>query len=371
MSDKDYYEILDISRDASIQEVKRGYREAAVRWHPDRNPDNPEAEERFKEAAEAYAVLSDADKRARYDRFGREGLRGDGGPAGFDPAVFGDFSDILGDLFGGAFSDLFGGARRGAGGGQHRRFELELDFVEAARGTETHIQIPRLGTCPGCRGRGASSAKGISVCRACQGHGQVRYQQGFFSIARTCGECRGRGRTVVDPCETCGGEGRVRQEEKIKVRIPAGVQAGSRMRLAGKGDAGPQGAPAGDLYVYLNVREHPFFRRDDLDVHCRFPVSFSQATLGAEVQVPTLDGEETVKVAPGTQGGTVFRLRGKGIPSLNGRGIGDQYVEMQVQVPTRLAERQRELIEELAEMEPEPPDPKDRNFFEKIRDLFS
>ena len=372
MSDTDYYEILGVSRDASIQEIKRGYREAAVRWHPDRNPDNPAAEERFKEAAEAYATLSDADKRARYDRFGRQGVRGGAGAAGFDPAVFNDFSDILGDFFGGAFSDLFGGGYRSRDeGGRHQQFELELDFVEAACGTETHIQVPRLSTCPDCRGRGAASASGISVCSMCQGHGQVRYQQGFFSIARTCSECRGRGRIVVDPCRGCGGDGRVRQEEKITLRIPAGVETGSRLRLSGKGDAGPGGAPAGDLFVILKVREHSFFRRDALDVHCRFPVTFTQAVLGAEVRIPTLDGEEKIKVAPGTQGGTVFRLRGKGIPNLNGRGRGDQYVEVQVQVPTKIDGRQREIIEELAGMEPDPPDPDDRNFFEKIRDLFS
>ena len=369
MSDTDYYEILGVRRDASIQEIKRGYREAAVRWHPDRNPDNPEAEERFKEAAEAYATLSDADKRARYDRFGRQGVRGGAAP---DPSVFNDFTDILGDLFGGGFSDLFGGGYRGHGGGaQHREFELELDFVEAARGTETHIQIPRLSTCPDCRGRGAASAQGISVCSACRGHGQVRLQQGFFSIARTCPECRGRGRIVVDPCRSCSGDGRVQQEEKIALRIPAGVETGSRLRLTGKGDAGPGGAPAGDLFVMLRVREHVFFRRDALDVHCRFPVTFTQAALGAEVRVPTLDGEEKIKVAPGTQGGTVFRLRGKGIPNLSGRGQGDQYVEVQVQVPTKIDGRQREIIQELAGMEPDLPDPNDRNFFEKIRDLFS
>lgn len=372
MSDRDYYEILGVSREASIPEIKRGYREAAVRWHPDRNPDNPEAEERFKEAAEAYATLSDPEKRARYDRFGRQGGHGGGAPAGFDPAVFNDFSDVLGDFFGGAFSDLFGGAQRSRhDGGQHRQFELQLDFVEAARGTETNIQVPRLSTCPRCRGRGAASAKGVSVCSACQGHGQVRYQQGFFSIARTCSECRGRGRIVVDPCEDCGGEGRVQQEEKISVRIPAGVESGSRLRLSGKGDVGAGGTPAGDLFVLLHVREHPFFRRDDVDVHCRFPVTFTQAVLGAEVRVPTLDGEEHIKISAGTQGGTVFRLRGKGIPSLNGRGKGDQYVEVQIQVPTKMDSRQRELIDELASLEPDPPDPDDRNFFDKIRDLFS
>jgi molecular chaperone DnaJ len=372
MSERDYYEILGVGRDAGIQEIKRGYREAAVRWHPDRNPDDPEAEERFKEAAEAYSVLSDPQKRARYDRFGRSGMGGAGRPAGFDPAVFNDFSDILGDFFGGAFSDLFGGGRRrGPQGGEHRRYELELDFVEAARGTETHIQIPRLETCSACRGLGAASPQGIGVCRTCEGHGQVRYQQGFFAISRTCGDCGGRGRVVLEACSECHGEGRTQAEQKVTLRIPAGVEDGTRLRLAGKGDAGPQGGPPGDLYVFLKVREHSFFKREGTDIHCRFPVTYAQASLGAEVRVPTLDGEETLKIAPGTQGGSIFRLRGQGIPSLNGRGVGDQYVEIQVQVPTRLEGRQRELIEELAGLEPEAPDPKDRNFFDKIKDLFS
>lgn len=372
MSDRDYYDILGVSRDASIAEIKRGYRKAAVRWHPDRNPDDAQAEDRFKEAAEAYATLSDADKRAHYDRFGRQDARGGRGAASFDPAVFHDFSDVVGDLFGGAFSDLFGGGHRSREeGGQHQQFELELDFVEAACGTETHIQVPRLSSCPDCRGRGAASARGISVCNACRGHGQVRYQQGFFSIARTCAQCHGRGRIVVDPCRSCGGDGRVQQDEKITLKIPAGVETGSRLRVSGKGDAGPAGAPPGDLFVLLKVRKHPFFRRDALDIHCRFPVTFTQAVLGAEVRVPTLDGEAQIKVSPGTQGGTVFRLRGRGVLSLNGHGKGDQYVEVQIQVPTQVDGRARDLIEELAGLEPDPPDPEDRNFFEKIRDLFS
>ncbi len=373
MSERDYYEILGVDRSAGLQEIKRAYREVAVRSHPDRNPDDPTAEDRFKEAGEAYAVLSDAEKRARYDRFGRAGLGGGGRPAGFDRAVFHDFSDILGDFFGGAFSDLFHQqhGRPGEESGDHRRFDLELDFAEAARGVETSIQIPQLGVCAECSGRGAPSAQGIGVCGSCQGQGQVRYQQGFFSIARACAACRGRGRVVLDPCGLCRGEGRVQTEQKITIKIPAGVESGSQLRLRGKGDAGVRGGPAGDLYVFLTVLEHSFFERDGQHIRCRFPVTFSQAVLGADVRIPTLDGEVSLKIAPGTQGGTVFKIRGKGIPSLNGRSIGDQFVEVQVQVPARLDARQRELIEELAEMEPEPPDPEDRNFFKKIKDLFS
>lgn len=374
MSRRDYYEVLGVDRGADASAIKKAYRKLAVQYHPDKNPGDKEAENRFKEAAEAYSVLSDPETRRRYDQFGHEGVAGRTASAGFDPEIFADFGDILGDLFGASFGDLFGAGRRRASAprrGADLRYDLEIDFMEAARETETELVIPRQETCARCGGSGANGAKGIAACSTCGGQGQVRFQQGFFSVVRTCGTCRGEGRRVLDPCADCGGRGLRAAERKVQVRIPAGVETGTRMRLQGQGEGGPRGGPPGDLYVVLRVREHPFFEREGDDVHCRFPISFGQAALGAEVRVPTLEGEEAVTVPAGTQSGAQFRLRGKGFPRLGGRGSGDQYVHLQVMVPTKLNRRQKELIRELAGTEAHAPAPDDKNFFDKVKELFS
>jgi len=373
MSKRDYYEVLDVSRQASDSDIKKAYRQAAIRWHPDKNPGNGEAEERFKEAAEAYAVLGDRDRRARYDRFGRAGLGEQPDAGGFDPEIFSDFGDVLGDLFGASFGNVFGGGRRAGGArrGADLRYDLTIDFLEAARGTEAELIIPRHETCGACAGRGSVSAAGVAACSTCGGQGQVRFQQGFFSVVRTCGTCRGEGRRVVDPCLSCQGRGVQAVERKVQVKIPAGVETGTRVRLSGHGEAGPRGGAAGDLYVVLSVGDHPFFTREGEDIHCRFPISFGQAALGAELQVPTLDGKAALPVPAGTQTGTAFRLKGRGFPRLGGRGSGDQFVHVQVMIPTRLNRKQKELVRQLAETEPHPPDPADKNFFDKIKELFS
>src|SRR3954463_7215906 len=331
MAKRDYYEVLRVGKSASQQEIKSAYRKIAVRDHPDKNPGDKEAEERFKEAAEAYAVLSDADKRARYDRFGHQGVSG-AGAGGFDPTIFADFSDILGDLFG------FGGAgRRGGpngmtpGGGL--RYELTLNFEEAAFGTETTLKIPRLESCPKCSGSGSANGAPPAVCQACGGRGQGRFTQGFFTVARTCPQCQGEGRVISDPCTECRGEGRVEEERAITVKIPAGVDTGARLRLSGEGEHGRRGGPAGDLYVVLQVRPHKHFRRDGSTVLSREAISYPQAVLGPSIEVDTLHGKSTRDVPAGTQHGRYFRLRGQGISRLDGGGKGDHVVTVEVEVP--------------------------------------
>ena len=368
MSDRDFYDILGVPRDADVAAIKKAYRQAALRFHPDKNPGDPEAEERFKDAAEAYAVLSDPQKRALYDRFGRSGLGNGGGFSGFDEDVFADFSDILGDLFG--FGSVFGGGRRRGrpGAGRDLRYDLEIDFEEAVRGLETRIQVPREEACPECGGRGAEEG-GIETCRQCNGRGQVAFQQGFFTIARTCGQCGGSGRRITRPCKACRGRGRVQAERTITVRIPAGVDTGTRLRLSGEGEGGVGGAPAGDLYVVLHVREHAVFHREDLDLFCAVPIGFSQAALGGRIEVPTIDGAEPLDVPSGTQPGARFRLDGRGVPSLDGRRRGDLYVTVQVRVPRRLGREQRQLVERLAELERQ--EPEDPGLFDRVKNIFS
>lgn len=365
MARRDYYEILGVERDADAEAIKKAYRKLALKYHPDRNPGDPEAEERFKEAAEAYAVLSDPDKRRRYDLYGHEGLGAEPVFTGFDADIFAEFSDILGDLFG--FGGLFGERGRArARRGDDLRYDLEIEFEEAVRGLETRIRVPRLERCPTCRGSGAAE-RGVSTCPQCRGRGQVAFRQGFFTVARTCGRCRGAGRVVVKPCGTCRGEGRVQRERTLTVRIPPGVSDGTRLRLAGEGEAGAEGAPPGDLYVVLRVREHPVFRRRGQDILCEVPVSFPQAALGARVEVPTLEGPEMLEIPPGTQSGAVFRLAGRGAPSLDGRSRGDQVVTVVVRTPTRLTAEQRHLLEKLAELEG--PATRERSLFDRVKDI--
>jgi len=380
VSKRDYYEILGIQRSATDIEIKSAYRKLAMKYHPDRNPGDKAAEDRFKEAAEAYAILADAEKRTLYDRFGHAGVSSAAG-AGFDPTVFTGFEDILGglgDIFG--FADLFGGGRRRGGPqrGADLRYDLEISFEEAAHGTETTIQIPRSETCETCNGSGAAAGSSPTVCSLCHGQGQVRRQQGFFAIATTCPQCRGTGRTISKPCQTCRGAGRVTRERKITVKIPPGIAAGQQLRLQGEGESGGAGGPAGHLYVVVHVQEHEFFRRDGTSLFCEIPVNFTTLALGGEVQVPTLDGNELVKIPESTTTGTTLRLRGKGLPDVSGGSRGDLFVTVQVQTPRKLTREQRHLLEQLAKVLPkekfEPrlreEQPDERNLFDRVKDIF-
>jgi molecular chaperone DnaJ len=361
---RDYYDVLGVSRTASEEEIKKAYRKLALKYHPDKNPENRgDAEERFKELVEAYQVLSDGQRRGLYDRFGHAAFEQGGGGAGFDFSA--GFEDIIGDLFG----DFFGTGRgRGRSRrGQDLRYELEIAFEEAAFGCEKTISIPRLAACDVCGGKGAKPGTSPKTCPQCRGSGQVRFQQGFFSIAKTCGHCNGRGSVIGSPCASCGGSGARRRTHQLSIKIPAGVDTGSRLKLRGEGESG-NGVP-GDLYVILQVRDHPLFVREGTDVVCEVPVSFTQAALGAELQVPTLDGPATVKVPPGTQSGGVFRLKARGIPDLNGYGRGDQIVRIVVETPRKLSPRQRELLEEFARLSGEEVHPLSRSFLEKVKSM--
>ncbi len=380
MSKRDYYEVLGVERSATEQELKSAYRKLALKYHPDRNPGDHTAEERFKEAAEAYAVLADADKRSRYDRFGHAGVGGAAGAGpGFDPTIFADFSDIfsgLGDFFG--FGDIFGGRRRGGSmRGADLRYDLEIAFEESASGTETTIQIPREEACETCGGSGAAPGTSPSVCPQCHGRGQLRYQQGFLTIARPCGQCRGAGRVVTKPCQDCRGAGRVTRERKITVKIPAGIASGQRMRLFNEGEHGAQGGPPGDLYVVVHVREHEFFHREGDDLYLELPVGFPTLALGGHVEVPTLNGRQKLDVPAGTQSGQRFRLRSQGMPNVAGRGSGDIYVVVRAEVPRKLTKAQKRLLEQLAaSLGPEKSEPVtatagERPFFERVKDIFS
>jgi molecular chaperone DnaJ len=374
VSRRDYYEILEVSRTATEQEIKSSYRKLALKYHPDRNQGDKKAEEKFKEAAEAYAILSDGDKRARYDRFGHAGVGG--GAQGFDPSQFTGFEDIfggLGDIFG------FGGGGRRAGPqrGADLRYDLEIKFEQSAKGAETTIQIPRSETCESCHGNGAAPGTTPTTCPQCRGTGQLRYQQGFFTVARTCGQCRGAGKVISKPCPTCRGQGAVEQMRKLTVKIPPGIATGQRLRLGGEGEAGTLGGPPGDLYVVIFVREHEFFQRDGNDLLCTVPLAFTTLALGGEIQVPGLDGDETVKIPESTQTGTTFTLRGKGMPDVSGRGHGDLLVTVQAVTPKKLNKEQKKLLEQLAATLPEQKikpsareEDDDRGIFGKVKDIF-
>ena len=374
MTTRDYYEILGVPRTAEDADIKSAYRKLALQYHPDRNPGDKTAEERFKEAAEAYSVLADPEKRSRYDRFGHAGVGGAAG-GGVDPTIFNDFGDILGGL-----GDLFGfsgGRRGGPRRGSDLRYDLEISFEEAANGSETTLQIPREEPCDTCGGSGSAPGSTPERCSHCHGSGQIRMQQGFFTVARTCHHCGGIGRVISKPCPTCRGKGRVSRERKLTVKIPAGIATAQRLRLTGEGEFGSRGAPPGDLYVVVHVREHPFFHRDGDDLLCEVPVTYPTLVLGGEIHVPTLDDPATIQVPKGTQSDTRFRLRGKGMPNVGGRGRGDLYVRVKVAVPRRLSREQKELMEGLDETMPERVlDPTtagadgERPFFERVKDIF-
>lgn len=384
MAKRDYYEVLAVPRTASEKEIKSAYRKLALKYHPDRNPNDPSAEEKFKEAAEAFAVLGDPEKRALYDRYGHAGVSGPGGggPA-FDPSVFADFGDLfggLGDIFG--FGDVFGGGRRRSGPrrGSDLRYDLEVPFEQAAFGHETTLQIPREETCESCRGAGAAAGTSIETCAQCRGTGQLRFQQGFFTVARPCGTCRGTGRVITSPCSTCRGAGRVTQERRITVRIPPGIATGQRLRLVGEGEHGTNGGPPGDLYVVVHVADHPLFRREDDDLYVEMPVQFTTLALGGTIEVPLLGGGTTTLTIPeGTPAGKSFRLKGKGIANVSGRGVGDMYVTVSVIVPKKPSRELRAALEALRKHLPEETgvarsahegEDEDKPFFERVKDIF-
>jgi len=370
---RDYYEILGVQRGATDQEIKSAYRKLALQYHPDRNPNNPDAEEKFKECSEAYTVLADSEKRELYNRFGHAGVSTAASGGGFDPSAFQDLGDIFGEFFG--FGDLFGGGRSGgctrAQRGADLREDITIEFEEAAFGVEKQITYRKHELCEKCNGSGSAQGKAPASCRTCGGRGQVRYQQGFFSIARTCPSCHGAGSVINDPCTNCRGEGRVIQQKTIDAKIPAGVEDGTRIRFSGVGEAGVHGGPPGDLYLVLRVKQHAFFDRQGNDLYCVVPISFTQAAIGTEIQVPTLEGEQTLKIPEGTQSGTVLKLRGKGVPVLNGHGKGNLFVEVRVQTPTKLTKRQRELLQELQGITQVENKPQRTSILDKMKDIFT
>ncbi|HEX4165709.1 MAG TPA: molecular chaperone DnaJ [Bryobacteraceae bacterium] len=369
---RDYYEVLSVSRDCDDGTLKSAYRKLALQYHPDRNPNNHEAEERFKEAAEAYSVLSDPQKRAAYDRYGHQGVNGGGAP-NFDESQFADFGDILGDLFG--LGDIFGSRRGGGGGrrtvrGEDIRYDLEISFEDSMRGISADLQIPRMEACTRCQGTGGEPNGGMVTCSVCNGRGEVVYQQSFLAIRKTCPTCGGRGKVIRQVCSQCRGEGFHRVEKKLKVNIPAGVDNGTRLRLSGEGNPGPVGSQPGDLYVVIKVAEHPVFERRESDLHCTLPINVAQAVLGAQVEIETFDGLQEIKIPEGTQPGAQFRLRNLGVPQLNGRSRGDLYVHLDVQIPKKLTREQRRTFEQLQEILPVENTPHEKTVFEKVRDFF-
>ena len=367
MSKRDYYDVLGVSRNAGDDEIKKVYRKLAMKHHPDRNPDNPKSEDRFKEAKEAYEILSDPNKRTAYDQHGHAGVdpsMGGGNPHGFSSDTFGD---VFGDIFGGQ------GTQSNVYRGADLRYNMEITLEQAARGTETKIRVPTMASCDSCHGSGAKQGTSPSACPTCNGHGQVRMQQGFFSIQQTCPKCHGSGKFVSSPCGKCSGEGRIKQHKTLSVKIPAGVDDGDRIRLSGEGEAGVNGGPSGDLYVVVNLLAHSVFQRDNNDLHCEMPISFTTAALGGELQVPTIDGYAKIKVPAETQSGKIFRLRGKGIKGIRSHTHGDLMCHLMVETPVKLAARQKELLHELEALNQEDSSrhsPRTRSWVNKVREFF-
>ena len=369
---RDYYEVLGVNRDAPEEEIKKAYRKLAMKFHPDRNPDNKDAEEKFKEAKEAYEVLCEPEKRRAYDTYGHAGIHPQMGAAG-EGAGFGGFAEAFGDIF----SDIFGGGQgRGRSNvfrGADLRYNLEVSLEQAARGTETKIRIPAMETCETCHGSGAKAGTAPKTCETCHGGGTVRLSQGFFSIQQTCPTCHGSGKMISDPCGTCRGAGRVKKHKTLSVKIPAGVDEGDRIRLSGEGESGVNGGPPGDLYVVIHLKAHGVFQREGDDLHCEMPISFTQAALGGEIEIPTLDGSAKIKVPPETQTGQVFRLRGKGIKGVRSTYPGDLLCEVVVETPVRLTDRQKELLRELEDINHKDArhNPRAKTFMDKVKDFFA
>jgi len=376
MAKEDYYKILGVERNASEAEIKKAYRRLAMKHHPDRNPDDKAAESRFKDAKEAYEVLSDAQKRAAYDQFGHAGVdpsAAAAGAGGFYSAGGANFADIFGDVFG----DIFGGGRARGGRqvfrGADLRYSLELSLEDAVRGSDVRIRVPTMESCETCKGSGAKPGTSATTCRTCGGHGQVRMQQGFFSIQQTCPNCHGSGKTISDPCPTCHGAGRVQHTKTLSVKVPAGVDEGDQIRLAGEGEAGEHGGPPGDLYVQIRLKAHPLFKREQDDLYCEMPVSFATAALGGELDVPTLDGRASIKVPPGTQSEKLFRLRGKGVRNVRNGQVGDLYCRVSVETPVNLTPKQKELLEEFERSVKEGGarhNPRESSWVDKLKSLF-
>jgi molecular chaperone DnaJ len=374
---QDFYVILGVEREASAEQIKSAYRKAALQWHPDRNPNNKdEAEHNFRLAAEAYAVLSDPQKRPVYDRYGAAGLGGRGFDSGINATIFEEFQDILGDLFG--FDDVLGGGRRRTGRGGTRgqrgadlRYDMTLTFEEAASGVSSKIALSRHEVCESCKGTGSKPGTGTTTCKTCAGRGQMAYSQGFFSITRTCPACQGAGQIIKDACTDCRGQGRIERERTLEVGVPAGVDSGTRLRMTGQGEPGTNGGPAGDLYIFLEVKEHAFFERRGSDLICEIPISFVQATLGATIKVPTLKADEDLEIPEGTQSGQIFRKKAKGLPNPHG-GRGDMYISIRVVVPAKVSREQRKMLEQLSQTMKVENKPAERNstFFDKVKDIF-
>ena len=375
---RDYYEVLGVERTAQTEQIKSAYRKAALKWHPDRNPENKtEAEEQFRYATEAYSVLSDGNKRAIYDRYGHAGLRQSGGfDGGINESIFEDFHDIFGDLFG--MGEVFGGGARGRGGRSRRgqrgadlRYDLSLTFEEAAAGLKTKVKVLRRENCKTCNGTGAKQGTGLTTCETCAGRGQLHYQQGFFSISRTCPACQGQGQVVKERCTDCRGAGRLEQERTLEVAVPAGVDSETRLRLSGEGEPGLNGGAPGDLYIFFEVKEHSFFERRGADLYCTIPISIPQAVLGASIRIPTLHGDEELAIPEGTQSGQIFRKKNKGLPNPHG-GRGDLFINVRVDVPAKLNREQKRLIEQLGQVLKAENKPAERgtSFFDKVKDIF-
>ena len=371
MAKRDYYDVLGVARGASEADVKKAYRRLAMKHHPDRNPGDEASEEKFKEASEAYEVLSDGEKRERYDRFGHAGVEASGA-SGFGAQGFSDIGDIFGEVFGDIFGGGRGRARGGGGRGADMRYTLDLSLEQAVGGDTAEITVPTLASCEECDGTGAKAGTKPSVCPQCHGRGQLRVSQGFFSLQQTCPRCRGAGEVIEDPCRACGGRGRVERRKTLSVKVPPGVDNGDRIRLTGEGQAGV-GGPPGDLYVQMRVAEHPIFTRDERDLHCDVPLSFADAALGGVIEVPTLDGRVTVKVPPETQTGKRFRLRGRGAPSVRGGGVGDLLCRVVVETPVHLSEQQKDILRELkASLEANGGrhSPREKSWFDSVKTFF-